>query len=262
LWFTSSEGKASVSRVVVLGSAAAVPDEAHANTYLAVEQGQDVFLVDCPDNPLVRFHGAGLSLADLRGLFVTHFHPDHVCGAPILLMDAWLLGRKAPLQIYGPADVVERLGAMMDLFRWQEWPGLFPIEYRTLAEEVGALALETDGLRISSAPVKHLVPTVGLRFDSKLSGGSIAYSSDTAPCEAVVALAEGADVLIHEAATNTPGHSSAAQAGEIARRAGVGRLVLIHYRPDETKYECWLAEAAEAFGGSVELAQDLAQYEF
>ena len=129
-------------------------------------------------------------------------------------------------------------------------------------EEVGALVLETEGLRITCAPVEHLVPTVGLRFENKRSGGYIAYSSDTAPCDAVVSLAQGADVLIHEAASNTPGHTSAAQAGEIARRAGVGRLVLIHYRPDEKSYASWLARAEETFGGPVELARDLAEYLF
>jgi ribonuclease Z len=256
------EDSTAVARLVVLGSAAAVPNETHANTYLAVEQDHEFFLVDCADNPIVRFGDAGLALENLRGVFITHFHPDHVCGAPILLMDAWLLGREAPLEVYGPADALERLKAMMDLFRWGDWPGLFPLEYTTLPDEVGALAVETTRLRITSAPVDHLVPTIGLRFENKRTGGCIAYSSDTAPCDAVVALAQGVDVLIHEAARNTPGHSSAAQAGEIARRAGAGKLVLIHYQPDDAHYDRWLAEAAETFGGEVELAQDLVEYRF
>jgi len=251
-----------VAKLVVLGSAAAVPDETHGNTYLAVEQDTNVFLIDCADNPVLRFRGAGLSLDSLRALFITHFHPDHVCGAPILLMDAWLLGRTEPLEIYGPADAVQRFEPMMDLFRWQEWPGLFPIECVAVAEGIGAVALETDGLRITCAPVEHLVPAIGLRIDNKRTGASVAYSSDTSPCDAVVALAQGSDILIHEAASNSPGHSSAAQAGEIARRAGAGRLVLIHYQPDQTQYDRWLKEAGDAFGGPVEMSEDLAEVDF
>jgi ribonuclease Z len=129
-------------------------------------------------------------------------------------------------------------------------------------EEIGAPVLENDDFRITAAPVEHVVPTMGLRIENKHSGGVVAYSSDTAPCDAMVELAQGADILIHEAAEPTPGHSGAAQAGDIARRAGAGRLVLIHYRPAPHKYDRWIEEATEAFGGPVELGQDLKMYEF
>jgi ribonuclease Z len=251
-----------VARVVALGTAAAVPDEAHANTYLAVEGGQGFLLIDCGDSPLVRIKRAGLVPERLRGLIITHFHPDHVCSVPILLMNIWLLGRIEPLPVYGLPDALERFHTMMDLFRWEEWPGLFPTPRRAVADEVGAFVLEDEEFRVTAAPVEHLVPTIGLRIESKRTGGVVAYSSDTSPCDATIALAQGANILIHEAAKNTLGHSSAAQAGEIARRAGVGRLVLIHYRPAPRQYDRWLREAVAAFGGPVELAQDFGEYIF
>jgi ribonuclease Z len=251
-----------VARMVVLGTAAAVPDESHFNTYIAIEGEQGFFLIDCADSPLMRIQRAGLAPERLRGLIITHFHPDHVCGVPILLMNVWLLGRTEPLPIYGLPDVLERFHTMMDLFRWHEWPGLFAVQRQTVPEQAGALVLESEEFRVTGAPVEHLVPTIGLRIENKRNGGVVAYSSDTSPCEAVVALAQDADILVHEAAKNTLGHSSAAQAGEIARRAGVGRLVLIHYRPTPQEYDCWLAEAAAAFGGPVELAQDFGEYVF
>ena len=251
-----------MARVVALGTAAAVPNEAHATTYLAVEGERGFFLIDCGDSPVVRIRRAGLDLERLCGLIVTHFHPDHTCGIPILLMNVWLLGRSEPLPVYGLQDALDRFEAMMDLFRWQEWPGLFDIPRHGVAEAVGAAVLEDDEFRITSAPVCHLVPTLGLRIENKRSGRVLVYSSDTSPAEEVVVLARGADILIHEAAGNTFGHSSAAQAGEIACRAGVGRLVLIHYRPSPQKYERWLAEAGAAFDGPVELAQDFGEYVF
>lgn len=251
-----------MARVVTLGTAAAVPNEAHATTYLAVEGERDFFLIDCGDSPVVRIRRAGLDLERLCGLIVTHFHPDHTCGIPILLMNVWLLGRSEPLPVYGLQDTVERFAAMMDLFRWQEWPDLFEVPRHVVAEEVGATVLEDDEFRITAAPVQHLVPTLGLRIENRRSARVLVYSSDTSPTEEVVALARDADILIHEAAGNTFGHSSAAQAGEIAHRAGVGRLVLIHYRPSPQKYERWLAEAGVAFKGPVELAQDFGEYVF
>jgi ribonuclease Z len=251
-----------VARIVTLGTAAVVRDEEHAHTYLALEGGQGFFLIDCGDSPLLRIERAGLDLDRLSGLIITHFHPDHMLGVPILLIGVCVLGRTDPLPVYGLQDVVQRFEAMMDLFRWCEWPDLYPVPCRSVAEEVGALMLEDEEFRITSAPVNHLVPTIGLRIEDKRSGGVLAYSSDTEPCDAVVELARDADILIHEAATDTLGHSSAAQAGEIARRAGVGRLVLIHYRPAPHKYHLWVKEAAETFGGPVELAQDFGEYRF
>jgi len=251
-----------MARVITLGTAAAIPDKDHANTYLAVEGEQGFYLIDCGDNPIVRIQRMGLTPERLRGLIITHFHPDHVFGVPILLMDTWILGRTDPLPVYGLQDVIERFEAMMTLFRWQEWPKLFPVPCRPIPEEVGALVLEDDEFRITSAPVEHLVPTLGLRIENKRSGRVVAYSCDTSPCDAVVTLARGADILIHEAAKDTLGHSSAAQAGEIARRAGAARLVLIHYRPAPWKYDRWIEEAAAAFGGPVELAQDFGEYVF
>ncbi len=251
-----------MARVVALGTAAAVPNAQHATTYLAVEGRQGFLLIDCGERPLIRIRHAGLELHRLQGLIITHFHPDHVLGIPILLMNTWLLGRTEPLPVYGLQDALERFEAMMGLFRWEEWPDFFPSPCHVTDEEIGALVLEDDEFRITSAPVKHLVPTIGLRIENKLSGGVLAYSGDTEPCDAVVELARGADILIHEAARSTLGHSSAAQAGEIAQRAGAARLVLIHYRPAAWKYDRWLEEAASTFDGPVELAQDFREYNF
>ena len=251
-----------MARVVTLGTAAAVPDEFHANTCLALKGEQGFFLIDCPSTPLVRLRRAGLMPERLRGLIITHFHPDHVAGVSILLMNIWLLGRTDPLPVYGLRDALDRFRSMMALFYWDEWPEFFPTSCHAVAEEIGALVLEDDEFRITSAPVEHVVPTIGLRMENKRSGRVVAYSGDTSPCDAVVALARDADLLIHEAAKDTLGHSSAAQAGEIARQAGAGRLALIHYRPAPHKYDRWLKEAAAAFGGPVELAQDFGEYEF
>ena len=251
-----------MARLVALGTAAAVSDEGHAHTYLAVEGKQGFLLIDCGDTPLLRIRRAGLRLERLRGLIITHFHPDHLIGLPTLLMSAWLLGRTDSLPVYGLKDLVDRFTSMMVLFRWQEWPGLFPVPRRVVPEEVGALVLENEDFRITGAPAEHLVPTMGLRIENKRTGAVVAYSGDTSPCDAVVALAQGASILIHEAAKNTPGHSGAAQAGEIARWARVGRLVLIHYRPAPEQYNDWINEASAAFGGPVELAQDFGEYIF
>jgi ribonuclease Z len=251
-----------LAKVVTLGTAAAVPDETHATTHLAVEGELGFFMIDCGCSPILRIRGAGLDLSRLSGLILTHFHPDHVATVPIFLMDTWLLGRKVPLPIYGLQDVVDRYNILMDLFRRDEWPGFFDTPCHVVSEKMGALVFEDDDFRVTAAPVKHVVPNLGLRIENKNGGGVVAYSSDTSPCDAMVELARNVDILIHEAAESTPGHSSAVQAAEVARRAGARRLVLVHYRPSPHKYDRWIEEATSIFGGPVELGQDLKTYEF
>jgi ribonuclease Z len=89
----------------------------------------------------------------------------------------------------------------------------------------------------------------------------MAYSCDTEPCQAVINLASGADVLIHEASGAGPGHSSASQAGGIARQAEVGRLLLIHYPTRDPEPETLVEEARTTFPGEVGLATDFMELE-
>ncbi|MBI4771092.1 MAG: MBL fold metallo-hydrolase [Chloroflexi bacterium] len=103
--------------------------------------------------------------------------------------------------------------------------------------------------------MRHFVPTIGLRIQSKQTGRVIAYSCDTEPCPATVRLAHRADVLLHDSTGASLGHSSAAQAGGIARDAEAAALYLIHYKPEEQgRLE---AEARQNFTGPVRLAEDL-----
>jgi ribonuclease Z len=99
------------------------------------------------------------------------------------------------------------------------------------------------------------VETLALRFDNTATGRAIVYSSDTEPCQSLIQLAEGADLLIHEATGAFPGHSSPAEAAGVAREAGAERLALIHYPVRGVNREDWRRGAA-GFPGRVELAED------
>ena len=86
------------------------------------------------------------------------------------------------------------------------------------------------------------------------------YSSDSSPCDTIVRLASGADILFHEASGAQVGHSSAAMAGAIARLAGVGHLALIHYDVKLASDDL-LAEAQTTFDGKITITQDLDEFE-
>ncbi|MGD8813346.1 MAG: MBL fold metallo-hydrolase [Anaerolineales bacterium] len=246
-----------MASLVILGTAAAVPDSEHENTHMALVAKQGVVLVDCVGTPTVRLAEAGISLNAISDLVVTHFHPDHVSGIPMLLMGMWLQGRTQPLTIHGLEHCLERVRGTMDFYDWQTWPGFFQVQFHDLPEEEGVQVLEREDFRVIASPVVHLIPTIGLRFESRPEGRAIVYSCDTEPCDALRNLAEGANVLLHEASGANPGHSTAAQAGELARQAGVKRLLLIHYPLGEAIGRQMLAQAEVSFGASVALAKDL-----
>lgn len=249
-------------KLIFLGTSNAIPDEEHENTHMVVMGEARVVLVDCVNNPLVRLRQAGLDIQHLTDLILTHFHPDHVSGVPSLLMNSWLLGRQAPLEIYGLAYTLDRVEKLMGYYDWETWPNFFPVHFHRLPEEEMSPILHSPEFSIYASPVCHLVPTLGLRIEFPLSDKVFAYSCDTEPCQQVVRLASGADILVHEATGASPGHSSAAQAGAIASQAKAAALYLIHYRTGGYDPQPLVEEARGTFDGPVALAKDFMELQF
>lgn len=248
---------AAIPRLVILGSAAVVPDAEHENTHMLLQGENSAILVDVTGRPLVSLKKIGVGVEDLTDVILTHFHPDHVGAFPNLLLSLWLVGRSDHLRVYGLHHCLERVEDLMTAFHWEDWAGFFAVSFHHLPEREGIMVLENNDFRITAAPVRHYVPTIGIRVLVKQTKFVFAYSSDTVPCPEMVRLAEGADLLIHEAAGDEPlGHSSAAQAGAIAREAGVKALGLIHYPVWESSSDRLIGEAKATFDGEVFLCED------
>jgi len=251
-----------MTELILLGVSNAIPTFEGENTHLAIRAGQRVVLVDCGPNPLLRLERAGLGFNSVSDIILTHFHPDHVSGLPLFLMDLWLLGRKTPLVIHGLSYTLDRAEQMMSLFGWQKWPGFFPLSFHRLPLEEMTPLLDFAELRIYASPVQHLLPNIGLRIVFKTENKSVAYSCDTEPCPAVVRLAQEVDILLHEASGPFKGHTSASQAGEVARQAGAKALYLIHYPTGKFANADPAAEARKNFPGPVILARDMMRISF
>ncbi|GAB4529366.1 MAG: MBL fold metallo-hydrolase [Anaerolineales bacterium] len=249
-------------KLVILGSANAISDTQHENTHMALLGEQRTILIDCVSNPLVRLQKADVDHHQITDVILTHFHPDHVSGVPLLLMNMWLLGRRQPLNVYGLHHTLQRIESLMDFYEWSHWPKFFPVVFHHLPAQPNMPVITNDEFEILASPVRHLVPTIGLRITFPQKNKVLTYSCDTEPCPEVVEMAAGADVLIHEASGATIGHSSAAQAGSIARQAEVGQLYLIHYPTRGASYEHLVPDASSTFGGPVALAEDFMVLEF
>jgi ribonuclease Z len=251
-----------MGKLIVLGSSYAIPDETHDNTHLVLVGRAGLVLVDCASRPVTRLRQGGLAHEQLTDVILTHFHPDHVYGISLLLMELWLRGRTAPLWLHGLQHCMSRTENLMVACDVRDWPHMYPLTYHAVDEQPDMLLLDNTDFRITCTPVKHFIPTIGLRIEDKHTGRVLAYSCDTEPCPGDIHLARGADLLIHECAGLGFGHTSAGQAGEIAAAAKVRSLVLIHYPTGGRDTSGLVPEAKAAFSGPVTLADDLMALEW
>jgi ribonuclease BN (tRNA processing enzyme) len=245
------------------------------------------YLVDCGNGTAYQYVAAGLRLNQLRYIFVTHHHSDHVADYGNMMLLAWAAGLKTPIDSYGPPPLekMTRLYFEMnavDIDTRIDDEGRPDLRKLVHAHEItgdGGPVMQDERVKVTSARVPH--PEIKDAFAYRFDGPdrSIVISGDTAPSYAVVALAKGADVLVHEVlhgerVRNTPpptsnaatilkhvlaAHTSNEVVGEIAAKAGVKKLVLSHFVPDDPSItdEMWLAPIRKQFSGEIVLGKDL-----
>ncbi len=251
------------SRLILLGSASSVPSITRDNTCLVWHGPAMAVLLDCGGSPLQKLQRADVPLADLYHVILTHRHADHLYGLPALLQGLWLCQRREALSIWGPAEALDAARRIMDAVGWAGWAGMFPVIWHPVTAPGQETLFTEPGLTVRVAPGAHSVPSLAVRLEDHRTGGVAVYSSDTEPCAAIVTLARGADLLVHEAtflSAAPAGHSTAAQAGQVAQQAGVGRLVLAHISPWQDDPEALRRSAQAAFAGPVDVGQDGAVY--
>ena len=119
-----------MSKLIILGSSNAIPHKDHENTHMVIVGSERTVLVDCVGNPILRLERAGVDFNTITDLILTHFHPDHVSGVPLLLMDMWLMGRKRQLNVYGLHATLDRVENLMGFYEWGRWPEFFPTAFK------------------------------------------------------------------------------------------------------------------------------------
>jgi len=252
--------------VHLFGTGAAISDPHRTTTMLAVSDHADpprTLVVDCGGDVLQRLQACGRPIDSVDGLIVTHAHMDHTSGFPLLMEKVWLDGRDRPLPVVGIEPALAQADRLWKAYEpvHSGWEGIPPIDWREVPHERDAVVWDEAPWTITAAPVDHGdTPNVGLRFEHDPTGRILSYSCDTAPSDSVVHLAQGADVLVHEA-NGTPGdnHSTAAGAAEVAQAAGVKRLLLVHLPPGDKSAA--LRQARNIFPHT-DLGDELGSYSF
>jgi ribonuclease BN (tRNA processing enzyme) len=208
--------------------------------------------------PLQRFADA----ENLDGVFFSHLHPDHcldLCGLYVL-RKYHPTGALPRIPVWGPAGVAQRMARAYDL----PAPGMTEeFAFQEYADREQAGPVELGPFRVEPLAVEHPVPAYGLRVTA--GGRTLAYTGDTGMCDALDELAQGVDLLLVEASfrhgdDNPDGlHLSGRQAGEVATRNGVPRMVLTHVPPWFDVGDM-MAEAAEVYDGHLNAAAPGATY--
>ena len=242
-------------KLVILGSSCLVATEKQRPTHMACLGTEHGLLIDCGVSPRSRLEDLGFDRDRIGDIFITHFHPDHAAGLPLFLMELCLRGRHEPVRIHSGAETIRRIRKIMQLYGWRKLPDQFPVAYHAVKRGKRETILENREFRVQSTPVRHVVPSLGVRVEVLAAGKNFVYSADTEPSANLVSLARDTDLLIHEATGAGTGHSSAAQAASAARDARAGRLLLIHTNP-YTDRNAILAEARAVFPGDVDIATD------
>ncbi len=253
-----------MTQLILLGTGAALSDATREHTYLVVKGKHEAVLIDCAGSPVQRLLQSRVALDAIDHIILTHHHPDHIYGLPILLLSMWLAGRKKPLSLHGLGGTVRATRALLRAFEWHRFDNFFPLEFHTVPRQAHNTPLVTAEFSISTAPTKHVLPSLAVRVEARDSGRAVTYSSDTEVWEPLVDLARGSHILIHEATTldnASGGHTSARQAGEQAARAGVKKLVLVHL-PPRCHVQKWHAAAQQNFAGQVIVGEDLMRLTF
>lgn len=278
---------------------------------VALFRDGELFMFDCGEGTQVQIARSNLRPGALCGIFLTHFHGDHVNGLPGMLGTLTLNQRDAPLPLVGPKGLQSWLKALRDVH-------ILHTGFRLNIQEVEqpGVVFRGDGFRIEAMALNHRVPcwgytmieddrpgrfnvekaralgvTPGPMFGELQRGQSItldngtevhpdqvlgaarpglkiAFVWDTVPCANTIALAQDADILIHE--STYPGgqermahkrkHATSADAARCARDANVKQLILTHFSQKHMRLSDFVDSARKIFPNTI-AAHDLMEYE-
>ena len=289
--------------LVVLCTSAQVPTRERNQNGYVLRWDEEAILFDPGEGTQRQLLLAGVSTSSISAICITHFHGDHCLGLPGVLARFTLDQLQRPIDLYFPASGVGYLERLRRAAVFDEWPHLrthaVPAEgaviergsFRLIAAPLDH-TIDTLGWRVEEPERRHILterlatlgierPDVGRlvragaldraagrvtldEVSEPRRGQRFAFLMDTAPCDAAIALADGADLVVCESTfldaeedlARRYRHLTARQAGWIAAEASARRLVLTHFSQrdrDETSF----ASEAKAIFADVVAARDL-----
>jgi ribonuclease BN (tRNA processing enzyme) len=280
------------TRLILLGTGGGPRPRKESSAAAQVILVDDVpYVVDCGNGVARQLVLAGVPLDSLRHIFITHHHSDHNADYGNLISLAWTAGLRTRVDAWGPPPLARMTTLFFEMnaadirgrIASEGRPALEPLVHPHELKDGGEV-MKDHQVKVTAVLVKHppMVPSFAYRFDA--ADRAIVISGDTARSDNVIALARGADVLVHSAyyppaierlqarlqarvpnvatlmRTIHEGQSSVEDAARIAHAAGVNTLVLSHLIPADDPTvtdDMWLAAARPHFTGTIIVGKDL-----
>ena len=244
--------------LTILGSGTNMHPTRAAAGYLV--QTDQIFLLDFGPRTLVNLMKTRVDRHRITHILFSHFHADHFSDFITFFFDAVIHckhegGTRPALTLVGPRGTTRLLRTIMKTL-----PGFHSPPFQVRIKEVADRSFMLGQTRITPRTMRHVPQLHCLGYRIEYKGRAVAYSGDTQVCRNLVRLCGEADVAVLDCSfpANKPGpvHLHAGQCGQVAREAGVDRLVLSHFYPIAERYDV-CEQAGEYFSGKIRMARDL-----
>ena len=274
------------TRIVLLGTGNPAPLPDRSGPATAIVVNETAYLVDFGPGIVRRASAAfsdlginALEVTKLHVAFVTHLHSDHTVGYPDLIFTPWTIGRRVPLEVYGPKGLKAMTEHLLEAYRADIETRTsqdgnqrgFPEGHKVNAHEIGPGVVYKDAnVTVTAFATKHDLETYGYRFDTP--DRSIVIAGDTSPTQETIDACRGCDVLIHEAHTpawlatrpetfqrfSAKYHTTTPELAELASRAKPRLLILYHYA--SLSSDELISEMLSRYSGHFVVGRDLDVY--
>jgi ribonuclease BN (tRNA processing enzyme) len=287
-----TSGTQGLTKVVMLGTGTPRPDPNRSGPATAIVVDDTPYLIDFGPGVIRRATAAyengvtalGFGGININTAFLTHLHSDHTLGYPDLIFTPWVMGRQAPLDVYGPKGIKDMTENVLKAWQIDTEARINGINQHNstgckvnVREISTGVAYKDANVTVVAFAVRHeeMIDSFGYRFETP--GRTIVISGDTAPAQTIIDHGRGCDVLIHEAYSMATyhqvssrsqrfrrhHHTSSVELAEIANTVRPGLLVIYHRSnagggaSSADREDVLLEEIRRDYGGAVVAAHDL-----